>query len=334
MNILNEFLQKCPQQDGIFAISEPRFFQHPEAAYDAQYGIETGDLEPYRDEGNALIDLCEQFGADLSKPALEIGCGTGRLSLSLALPGRLHEILITDPSPAFCKIAARKFSSVTTPGTDTKLAILMAEDVRKLPQGAFSLIALRSVLHHILDIRRFFFACSDLLAPGGVMLFEEPCYEGYVVMGAMTQFMGDILKSQGVVLSDKHLNDIQQLTETMRFYARRDMDKSGCEDKHLFRVDDLMRICQKCGLRLEMFPNRILADIEHRHEPLPERYFERFYFDYLKYAMAWDPELIGLFERHCKKYFDFFTVLGTGGAMPYTYGTFVCQKTRQQPATR
>jgi ubiquinone/menaquinone biosynthesis C-methylase UbiE len=333
MNTLNELLQKFPQRDGIFAISEPRFFQHPEENYDAQYGNDAVNLESHRDEGNALIDLCEQSGADLSLPVLEIGCGTGRLSLSLALPGRLPEILMTDPSPAFCGITARKFSRITTPGTETKIAILMAEDLRKLPQNTFSLIVLRSVLHHILDIRRFFFACADLLAPGGILLCEEPFYDGYVVMGAMTQFMPDILKGQGVVLTEKQLTTINALTDTMRFYARRDLDKSECEDKHLFRVDELMRICQKCGLRFEIFPNRVFANIEHRHEPLPEQYFERFYFDYLKYAMAWDQELISLFERHCKKYFEFFNVLSTGGAMPYTYGAFLCQKIRQQPTT-
>jgi SAM-dependent methyltransferase len=333
MNDLSDFLESYPQENGIFVISQPRFFQHPEEAYDAQFGIDTVALQYFREEGNALLNLCEEFSNDLSKPVLEIGCGTGRLSLSLALPGRLREILITDPSPAFCRITAGKLSRIATLATNTRIAILTAEDVDRLPKSAFSMIVLRSTLHHILDVGRFFFACADLLAPGGLLLFEEPCYEGYVLMGAMTQFMPDILKGHGVVLSDKHLADIQQFTDTMRFYARRDIDKSECEDKHLFRADDLMRICQECGLRLELFPNRVFADIGHRHEPLPERYFERFYFDYVKYAMGWDQELTGLFERHCKKYFDFFTVLGIGGAMPYTYGTFVCQKTRHQPAT-
>jgi hypothetical protein len=44
MKTLNELLQKFPQRDGIFAISEPRFFQHPEENYDAQYGIDAVNL--------------------------------------------------------------------------------------------------------------------------------------------------------------------------------------------------------------------------------------------------------------------------------------------------
>jgi hypothetical protein len=54
------------------------------------------------------------------------------------------------------------------------------------------------------------------------MLFEEPCYEGYVLMGAMTQFMPDILKGHGVTLTDKQFADIQIFADAMKFYARRD----------------------------------------------------------------------------------------------------------------
>ncbi len=327
MNVLNQFLQNCRQEDGVFLISEPRFFQHPEEAYDARFGFKQIDLQAYRNEGKVLLDLCEEFGFDASLPVLEIGCGTGRLSLALALSGHRGEILVTDPSPAFCRITAQKLSSLPPPVADTKIGLLVAEDLFKLPKNAFSLIVLRSVLHHILDIPRFFADCSKLLAPGGLMLFEEPCYEGFLMMGIMTQFMPDILKAQGVTLSDKHLADIQIFADTMKFYARRDVDKSTCEDKHLFRPDELMRISYECGMHLQLFPNRVFADIHHRNEPLDAKYFERFYYDYMKYALAWDQDLLDVFERYGKKYLDYFLQLMPAGAAPYTYGTFLCKKT-------
>jgi len=326
MSILSNFLQTCRQEDGIFVISEPRFFQHPEGAYDPQYAIDQIDLESYRHEGRVLLDLCNEYGYDSRMPALEIGCGTGRLSLSLAISGQLGEILITDPSPAFCRITASKLSH-TLPGlTGAKTAVLIATDLEKLPKAAFSLIALRSTLHHILDIPRFFHDCAELLSPGGLIVFEEPCYEGYVMMGAMTQFMPDILKAHGVALSAKHVGDIQTFVDAMKFYARRDLDKSECEDKHLFRPDELMRICDDHGLRLELFPNRTFGELHMRNEPLAGCYFERFYFDYLKYSMAWDQELINLFDRYGRKYLEYFAPLAAGGATPYTYGTFLCKK--------
>ena len=145
-------------------------------------------------------------------------------------------------------------------------------------------------------------------------------------MGAMTQFMPAVLEAQQVKLSTKHLADIQMFSDTMRFYARRDLDKSSCEDKHLFRPDELMRIGQDCGMRFEQFSNWIFANIEHRSEPLPEYYFEQFYYDYLKYAMSWDEDLIKLFKQYGKIYFEYFSVLGPAGAMPYTHSTFLFKK--------
>lgn len=333
MSILNTFLQNCQQQQGIFEISKPRFFQHPEEAYDAQYGIDALDLPYHRREGKALLDLCEEFGYDRTKPTLEIGCGTGRVSLSLVLSERVEEILITDPSPAFCRIAGAKLSRLAPPHPHVKIGVLLAEEICRLPKEVFSLIALRSTLHHILDVRQFFFDCADVLAPGGLILFEEPCYEGYVVMGAITQFMPEILKANRVRLNKKHLNDIQMFAETMRFYARRDMDKSSCEDKHLFRLDELMRICNDCGLRLEHFPNRTFGNIERRNEPLETNYFEQFYHDYMKYALAWDRDLTDSVMRYGKKYLEYFSPLAANGAMPYTYGTFLCKKTGAPSST-
>jgi SAM-dependent methyltransferase len=326
MNTLNDFLHAHCQRDGVFLISQPRSFAHSEEAYDAQYGIEKLELQSYCEVGASLMDLCGQFGHDRSKPALEIGCGTGRLSLSLALSGGLSEILITDPSPAFCSITARKIEALPQPIPQVHLAILNADDISRLPKATFSLIVMRSVLHHILDIDRFFADCADSLSGGGILLFEEPCYEGYILMGAITQCMPEILKGNGIALSEKQLADIQLFVETMRFYARRDVDKSAAEDKHLFRTDELMRICERCGMRLEMFPNRVFDNIRHRTKSLPEEYFENFYYDYLKYALAWDRDLIALFQRYAKRYLEYFSVLSANGAAPYTHSTFLCQK--------
>lgn len=326
MSTLNSVLEGFPQEQGIFAISPSRFFQHPEDAYDAQYGNDTLDLQDHQREGNVLLDLCEEFGYDRAKPALEIGCGTGRVSLSLVLSGRMGDFLITDPSPAFCRITASKLCKLTPPPTNVKLGVLLAEEINRLPKNVFSLIVLRSTLHHILNIRQFFSDCAEILAPGGLILFEEPCYEGYVLMGAITQCMPDILKANGVRLSKKHLNDIQMFADTMKFYARRDLDKSASEDKHLFRVDELMRICLDFGMRLEHFPNRVFGNIDRRNAPLESDYFVEFYSAYMKYSLAFDADLVKTVMRYGRKHLEYFSPLSAAGAAPYTYGTFLCKK--------
>ena len=326
MSPLAEFLSRYASERGVLKISEPRSFQHPEEAYDQQYGIDRLALAFHTDEGNGLLELCENFGYDPAGPILEIGCGTGRLSLSIALSAGSREILITDPSPAFCKITAGKLSALSVDPRKVKVAVLTAEDVSRLPKSTFSVILLRSVLHHILDVARFLAACSETLAPGGVLLFEEPCAEGYLLMGAITQFMPAVLRSKGIVLSAKHLKGIRIFADAMMYYARHDLDKSAAEDKHLFRPDEVGRICQGCNLQLEFFPNRVFANIRERNEPLPDNYFEQFYFGYVQYSLAWDRKLIDLFDKHAREYLRYFSPLAKNGALPYTYGTFLCKR--------
>jgi hypothetical protein len=134
------------------------------------------------------------------------------------------------------------------------------------------------------------------------------------------------LKANRVRLSKKHWKDLEMFAETMKFYARRDLDKSTSEDKHLFRIDELMRICLACGIRLEHFPNRVFGNVDRRNDPLESGYFTQFYSDYMQYSLAFDADLVHTVMRYGKKYLDYFAPLSAGGAAPYTYGTFLCKK--------
>ena len=326
MSSLATSLSKFVCRDGIHHISDPRPFQHPEEEYDKQYAIDRLSLDSFRHEGAILMALCEEYGFRNSRPVLEIGCGTGRLSLSLALSGRIAELLITDASAAFCAITARKLSAVGEPLPPISLATLLFEDLNRLPDGAFSMVILRSVLHHVTDIPAFFQDCARILCSGGLLVFEEPCYEGYLVMGTLTLLVPDLLRAKKVALTPKQARDVDIFIDAMRYYARRDVDKSLAEDKHLFRPDELMRICQSNGMELHFFSNRVFANIDRRTEPLPAGFFEKFYFDYLKYAMSWDEKLLAIFDQHVRPYLGYFSCLAANNAFPYTYGTFLCRK--------
>jgi ubiquinone/menaquinone biosynthesis C-methylase UbiE len=323
---LSEFLAACPLRAGVRLISEPRSFAHPEEKYDQQYGIERLDLDFYRDEGEALVELCRDYDCPAG-PALEIGCGAGRFSLSLALAGISSHLVLTDPSPSFCEITAAKLARLPQPAPAIEIAVLDAGDLSRFPRNAFSLIVLRSTLHHIADVARFLSECAGALVPEGLVLFEEPCYEGYLVMGVIARLMPSVLKGRGVKLTEKHVAAMRCFADTMLFYVRRDVDKSAAEDKHIFRADELMRASSAAGLRLEHFPNRVFGNIRERNSALPRDYFRKFFFDYVRYAMNWDPELVDLTERHIAEYLDYFAPLVSGGAMPHTYGVFLCKKT-------
>jgi 2-polyprenyl-3-methyl-5-hydroxy-6-metoxy-1,4-benzoquinol methylase len=209
--------------------------------------------------------------------------------------------------------------------------MLTAEDLGLLPDAIFSLIVLRSTLHHILDVPAFLDACSKKLSEGGLLMFEEPCHDGYLLMGAMNQFLPTVLRSKGIELDAASLESVRMMTAFMQFYARRDLDKSHAEDKHLFRPDELMRIAAECGMELEMFPNRTYSQLDQNAEPCSPDYFFAFYSEYLQYSMSWDEKLVALVREHMSEYFTYFHPLASGNALPYCYGSFILKKTDSRP---
>lgn len=188
------------------------------------------------------------------------------------------------------------------------------------------MIALRSVLHHILDVNAFIREAARVLRRGGALVFEEPCSEGYILMGAMAQFIPSILKEEREV-TEQHLQQIQLFVDTMYFYARRDLDKSVAEDKHLFRVDELMTIGAQSGLAVRFYPNRTFESFISNPpgQNAPTSFYD-FFYAYVKHCMGFDPELVTLIEKHFAQYCTFLDQLSSTSNGPYMHGTFVCRK--------
>jgi SAM-dependent methyltransferase len=260
-------------------------------------------------------------------PVLEIGCGTGRVSIGLAMQPEVGELFITDPSPAFCRIVQGKLGRFPVQAGRVSFGVLGAEDVAKLPPGAVSVILLRSVLHHITDVDGFLRDCAAVLPRGGMLVCEEPYYEGYMMMGFLGQFMADALRSAGHECTVAELERIQFFVATMQFYCRRDIDKSKDEDKHLFRPDELMVAGREIGLVLTHYPNRRITDSEATYRRTHAEYFERFFAEYVRHCMGWPMDFAEKVILATKKYFAFFTPLERGGnTTPSCFGTFVFVK--------
>ncbi|NJN99977.1 MAG: hypothetical protein HC875_40650 [Anaerolineales bacterium] len=77
------WFQELSGENGLKFISQPRRFAHDETKYDEQYQIEPTDMRA----GQGLVNLLRTYQADFSGPGLEIGCGTGRLSVGLVAEG-------------------------------------------------------------------------------------------------------------------------------------------------------------------------------------------------------------------------------------------------------
>ena len=318
------WLNSLPKAETFPLISTPRYFAHDESQYDAQYQCDPANLQV----GRGLLTLLKECGADCASPAVEIGCGTGLLSLGLAADNPYPHVLITDPSPSFLKITQKKLRVQGLDEARVAFAVLTGEEIDRLPADSFSLVALRSTLHHILDVEEFIRRSARVLRPGGVLAFQEPSLDGYLLMGAVLQFLPLLLKAAKQKLSKAHHSKIEEFVHAMSFYARRDLDKSQAEDKHLFRVDEVMRLGASCGLSVEFRPNVGFEAFSFppQSRPKPEG-FTSFLRSYARYCMSWEPPLIQMLDEHLVPFCQYVEQASGGGSGPYLHGVFVCRKT-------
>jgi ubiquinone/menaquinone biosynthesis C-methylase UbiE len=297
---------------------------HDESEYDKQYGVDSDHPE----EGAGLCNLVRRAGFDTEGPAVEIGCGTGYLTTGLVNSGVYPEFLITDPSPPFLGITRKRLQGLQRQEARQHFAVLNAEDIRHLPGEAFSLIAMRSTLHHISDVPQFFADSAKALRPNGVLAMSaEPCEEGYVLMGALASCISSVLSAAGVTIKGKWSEQLQNFTATMEFYCRRDLDKTLAEDKHLFRVHELALLGATHGLRLDFRVNASYADFETEDIREGRGSFASFFPMYLRYCMSFDPDLVELVKVHMQPQISYIDRCYSGHAGPVFNGVFLFSKT-------
>jgi ubiquinone/menaquinone biosynthesis C-methylase UbiE len=144
------------------------------AEYDAKWGIDYGEL------GKSQVGMKTE--KVLGKNAhfargLEIGSGTGYLSLNMMQNGVLDEVVCTDISQGMLDVvedSAKRLGfgkRVTTLHTE-------AEDF-PFPDESFDLIFGHAILHHLPDLQKSFDEFYRLLKPGGKIFFAgEPSERG------------------------------------------------------------------------------------------------------------------------------------------------------------
>lgn len=322
---LENWLESLPKPDGFPQISPQRQYAHAEDQYDEKYG----NFVEHPEEGQGLCALLDSRNIDSSGAALEIGCGTGHLTTGLARHCCSSTLLVTDPSLAFLKITQKRISELKLESSRLRYALLNADDLHLLPPDTFSVIALRSTLHHILKVEDFIAACAATLRPNGALVMSsEPCESGYVLMGIVAQSVPAAFQAAGVELRPKWARELQWFIDTIKFYCQRDIDKSTAEDKHLFRVHELSAFGARHGLHLEFFPNAIYADVLcDPFPPLRPRYFTDFFLIYLRACMSFDVLFVDLIRRHLKPQLDYLDDCYRSHTGPVFNGVFLYTKT-------
>lgn len=314
----SRFLEQCREEDGISVISEHRPYQHDEEQYDIQYRIDPSDYLA----GEGLALLASEEGINLDHPILEFGCGTGRLSVGLLRYFPSTNVVVSDASMAFLRLARAKFEANGL--HNYRLALLRFEDVGCLPDEALSLVVLRSALHHVSDYEDFILKVAKKLVPGGALIFQEPCFDGFLIMGLLAE---SVLARLGE--SDAQVREqVKLFADTMRFYCRRDVDKSAAEDKHVFRLADLLRVAEKADLRLHSFSNRDLESFARSSAAFD---FRKFVADYLIYCMAMAPPAVERFMLEARPLLAYLADVAGGSLWPESSAVSVLRR-RSDPS--
>ncbi|MCC6661173.1 MAG: class I SAM-dependent methyltransferase [Phycisphaerales bacterium] len=325
MTALDAWLASLPASEGYSCISAARRYAFDEAGYDAQYASDPANLTP----GRGVVALLKDTSADFSAPAIEIGCGTGLASLGVVESAAYPLVLLTDPSTAFLGITRSKVRGHGFDESRVRYAVLMAEEIDRLPPDTFSLVLLRSTLHHVLDVAAFISAAGRALKPGGALVFQEPCQEGYILMGALTQFLPALARAAGRPLGPEQVKRVEGFANAMKYYSRRDIDKTKAEDKWLFRVDELAARAAAAGLSMDFRPNMAFEYYAPyppgQPRPGPDT-FTPFFRNYAKYCMSWGEGLMRAFDDHMPAYCAYIDGITGPGAQPYLHGVFICRK--------
>lgn len=116
------------------------------------------------------LDLLSEVGPSAAKTALEIGCGSGDMTLELAkLIGREGSLLTIDLSQDqldHTQQRTRTYSNIRFKVWDVNHLSDLGEK--------FDLIYCRMVLHHVADARSVILQMKNCLNSGGFVVCEEP----------------------------------------------------------------------------------------------------------------------------------------------------------------
>jgi ubiquinone/menaquinone biosynthesis C-methylase UbiE len=251
-------------RDGdIHLISPPQRFEGGEEAYDAHIGGATNPdlLRP----GRGAWQLATRHAERALTSWLEIGAGGGTCTLGLiaATPGM--QALVTDTSPQFLRIIQRKLAAAGLNTAHVSYATLAGEHLSALPSESFDAIIIASALHHVWDWQASMQAAARVLRPGGVLVLQEPCREGNLMMGMVLDFILSPLWPEALKLDTADMDRILLCRDSIYYLANTSILKVG-EDKHSFLPNELVEAAGNAGFRRSFFYSNLhfqdLADAD------------------------------------------------------------------------
>ena len=158
--------------------------------YDEMYDVDARLLDQFRSLEARAAPLFERR----FESVLEIGAGTGGLTVGMLEGANIGTAIVTDISPKMlerCRDKVRAFE-IETP---VLYATNNGEDLN-VKDESFDLVVAYFCVHHILDYQNFLASCYRALRPGGQAVFVEPGLRFlYALFTCMTPAIGRLARN-------------------------------------------------------------------------------------------------------------------------------------------
>jgi ubiquinone/menaquinone biosynthesis C-methylase UbiE/uncharacterized protein YbaR (Trm112 family) len=219
--------------------------------YSAHVGI---DESVIRQTGKEWKKIISQLGYAPAH-ALEIGAGTGALTLGLLEEGIVQHLTSTDVSLKFLRSLSSQVAGYSTP---VSLIVCDANEPHFRPD-VFDLVVGRSVLHHLLNYEQTLAQSRSALKSGGMAVFYEPVLEGKTIT---TLFMELMLRCDEMAdvgkFSEPDREKIRGLirNQMKSIFLPQDRETlSKIEDKYIFEIAKMKQVGRDVGFTDVAFIN-------------------------------------------------------------------------------
>lgn len=130
----------------------------------------TWDDDPGQEERQVAVARAIEQAVKLTPTmsALDVGGGTGRLSILLA--DRVGSVVVTDPSAGMVQVARERIEAV---GLSDKLRAVQADLTADPLDGAYDVVWSSMVLHHVHDLDGLLQSVAGLLVDGGRLAIAD-----------------------------------------------------------------------------------------------------------------------------------------------------------------
>ncbi len=191
---------------------------------------------------------------------LDIGCGSGNATFPLLELLPACSVLATDLSPQMVQILVTRAKALGV--MDRVVPLVSNASTLDLARDSFDLVAGFSMLHHLLEPRRFLRKLVESLRPGGLAVLLEPMTAGHLVV---RHFMGLFCGEEhlSALLPDDIRDFFQQFMYTVEVLSAQDrsgFDYAKIDDKWTFSRAFFEECAQENGATWRCFGT---SSLEH-----------------------------------------------------------------------